>query len=419
MADFLTKDNTLRKRIQKNNNMFAEAGPTTEPALGPSKAEPAAPKIPDVPPPEEQSALSPNKPLLNGPSVIDPKKVAEADISRFRQVGEGVQQPTDLAGLQEMVTKRFENLDSQDKAWMQNQYNKLNQLNQVAAKRYQEDKDRMQWAEVAQMMTEALGQLGYAYSATKNGGMYAGPLEFKKTDWESKYNRLLNEYKMSLDANKDAVDGESRIEKASSEKRRAESDKQIQLAIQTYQDQIRAARQKVREAKKPNKEGEAAALRQQKLQQATKQKYAAIETELFKMDEGGQDTSKTLANINKLLKGNASIEELKANNEERGSEGFNLLGLQIFEQKPDKLKQYLDKLKNEEYQIVGLTTKQPSKNPGPGETKTETALAAKPEPKQTPPKPGMVLMKDKNTGEEAWVAEKDVEAAKLKGAVVK
>lgn len=110
--------------------------------------------------------------------------------------------------LDEFSTKIREGLDKESQQWIKAQTDQLKQLNKEAAELYKQDKERVQTAQIAAMIGQALNQIGYGLAGMRNK-TYGGPLKFDKADWESTYKNILDEYKSRLDSIKDETASET------------------------------------------------------------------------------------------------------------------------------------------------------------------------------------------------------------------
>lgn len=91
-------------------------------------------------------------------------------------------------------------LSAEDRAMFTNKLAELDEKMLEAEKRYESQKTRTGWAEVAEMLGQAMVQLMAARDAAQNNWNVGG-VKFDRTNWEARYDRALREY----DSRKDTI----------------------------------------------------------------------------------------------------------------------------------------------------------------------------------------------------------------------
>ena len=88
--------------------------------------------------------------------------------------------------------KRIGELDQNDRKWFRSQYDELKQI-------YNDNKKRLEWAEVGEMVARALATMAAGWYAVKNGKTLDG-LKFDKTDWSTRHAQNMQELRTELSA---------------------------------------------------------------------------------------------------------------------------------------------------------------------------------------------------------------------------
>jgi hypothetical protein len=239
--------------------------------------------------------------------------------------------------------------------------------------------------QLAETLGQSLLQLGYAFASMKPGAGYAGPLKFNKTDWESRFDRILDEKKQQMVEAKAEQEFVTKEEKRASQLREDDAKKKISTALRMYEDNMRKGREFARQNEQLAKKAPTDDKAKEKLlaniakeQEKIRADFRAIEGYEARIGEAKNDKERAalMANIFTKLKQpedgtELTIEELKDLEESR--RGFVTWAKGMFSTQPDKFKDYINKVKEDRLRIVGaaatgVTTAQNSDNNIAGDT---------------------------------------------------
>jgi hypothetical protein len=190
--------------------------------------------------------------------------------------------------------KSYENLSEQDKKWMDKQYKEYNQLRQDARNLYKQNQERMQWAEVAEIIAHAFVQLGAAHDGVATGRL-------NKIDWDRKYSQLLNDYRQELAFLKDTEESQERTHRMESKDRRASERDRLELLTRDHFASQRALDAEKAKILKGEKDAQKAAQKMAQLREKKNIEYEKVKGLISQMKEGDMDEDKALPKIRESL----------------------------------------------------------------------------------------------------------------------
>lgn len=168
------------------------------------------------PPTDDSTGVVPPTDKPKGVAGDDDEKKAKEKDTEIK-----VWKPADLKLLIDAM-KPY-GLNAEQKAEFEEKRSELKSRQELLMEQYKKDKERVEWAEVAEMFGHALTQLGAGLTGMRTGVDLSG-LKFNKTDWDSKYNRLMKD----LDRELGLVDAEKKEINAAEDTAEKMDDKQKQ-----------------------------------------------------------------------------------------------------------------------------------------------------------------------------------------------
>ena len=363
-----------------------------------------APAITPPPPMEAPSAPVPEAaPASRLSSMPTPEKRATETMVEFASKVPDLTNPTRVSEVYAYMDKKFEELDSKDSSWMQQQASKLKAAQDEIKKEYGDQMSRTAKFELADILGQAMVQLGYAFTTIKTGQDFKGALPLNKTDWSKAYDRLLNERKQSMSEAKDTSDSETAIQKDSSDKRYDSARRKIGMAASLYEDNVRAGRRRAEELSKSDKPIDLT-----KEVEKINSDFRQVESFSARYREAKTDKERTSLMGQVFIKlkqpentDQLTVEELQTLEDEKRK--FSSFFKGLFNEQPDKFQEYVNNIKKVRLQSLGLSDSPPA---------SEQASAPV-------PSTGYTLMVDPETGETDSVINSEVEKAKSLGLKVK
>lgn len=193
---------------------------------------------------------------------------------------------------------------------------KLAQLDQKmieAEQTFKDQKNRLEWAEAAEQLGQALVQLMAAQDASKNNWSVGG-MKFDKANWEGKFDRALREYdshKDTLAKQQGAVSRE--LERAEGKSEHAGTSEQRLLERDFFTTQARIEANARRSAKEDEAAGKDASNKERAAREKARMyiaNYEAAEDAVNKLESGefeGKDQQKLRDEITDSLRKNGHI----------------------------------------------------------------------------------------------------------------
>lgn len=301
--------------------------------------------------PEPQEEQKPYVPVPDKPPQEETQTEKQAEEGKTGKEDEGKQLDKLDKLFQEYRTETqtaLGQLAEGDKKFLKAQQQKLQERLEAADKLKDEQVERQQMLELAQVLGQAFAKLGAAATGLRTGRDVARGVDFQPTDWNRQYDRLLRRYDQRLQEIRRRTDEEAKPERREREAARERAEADIRARWLMLQEQLREARQQAREAARQAPDQGKLQQNLEKQRAKVKDKYAKVRSELFKYDEGDQEEARTIANINKLLEGAVTPDQLKELSEERG--GRNVWNLWL-EDEPDKFKEWIDRMEQQELQV--------------------------------------------------------------------
>ena len=259
------------------------------------------------------------------------------NFAQLQKYAEQFESPKNFQQAMEQVTELPVELAPTRQKFYEDRRKEFDALRQKTSELYKQNKDRHEWAEIAELIGQSIVKLGAAHQGLKSGVDLSTGMKFRPTDWASKQDTLLQEWKTKL-AGIESQETIGLREKMAEEKEFSRDRARMADAIfRKVFEEIAAGRKQKKEAKKERKkEDTSLQTAMDRARKSITKRNAAVNSTITKLrsletelDEGVLDedkfNSKAAMELSKLGKAIGMPDEVIAEAQEKAKDKGSLM----------------------------------------------------------------------------------------------